>query len=138
MKISPNEITRPYAVIHFQRSRAAKSIYYVSSKEGIEVPDLFGGQSSEGEECISLGYELQDSDEGIKWFFSIAEVRTHFQLSSEHRGFGRYGDDALLIGASDSWNRLTFLFYEGLGNCTSQLLHLWDIGLLEDTVALAG
>jgi hypothetical protein len=134
MIIANNGVTRPYAIIHFRKDRAAKSIYCVSSKEGTEVPDLFGNHS-ENDEYIFLNYELQDSDEDIEWSFSNAEVQTSFRLTPEYRAYGRYGDDALLIEVSPDWNRLTLLFYKELGDHAAQLLNLWNLGLLEDTVA---
>jgi len=147
-------ITRPCGVIHLRRDKMEKSIFYAcgKDKEGEIIPDLCG-QLNEEYGFLVLAFDFASDDDGKTFLLystnqNAVGVRTgelfheeeliriaRFQLTSEHRGALKYEDYALLLEFSTDYDRLSILFYDGLGNHASNLLLTWELGLLEDRVA---
>jgi len=150
MKSLCNELTRPYAVIHFRKSNREKCMYCVFSKEGTDVPGFLGQGINE---YIFLGFDLQTEEGEMELtiyttnpnvimakpteelYQGKVKMRiTSFHLSPEHRAYGTYGNDAMLIEVSENLNHLTIRFYANLGSYAYNLCMVWNHGLLEDRV----
>lgn len=145
-------ITRPCGSLQFKMDKTNKSIIYVYKREGEVVPDIYG-RTTEGKEFLILGVDFCSDEDRVT--FSLYTTNQNaigkntgeyfrgeellriacFDITSEHRGATRYEDYALLLEHNVFNNSISILVYDGLGNHASNLLTVWNQGLLEDSVS---
>jgi len=151
------DCTRPYAVIYFDRTPEDDSVYRVIEKEGLDILNLFGifppESSYSGEEYLVLESDWHEFEE--RWEYSLlttnpdalgrteinpfsqgeSSIRiTRFILSPSYRACIPYDEDGIILEFSEDLGTLCLLVYRGMERCTSGILNVYEMGLLEDKV----
>ena len=142
----------PYSMVHLQKSGKGGGVYEVFAKEGNKFPKCLGKPTTDAfcreRECLMLGFELSNVEGGIEFVLytvnpDIAPTKTAeslhqgqeriigFVLTPAGRGYGIYGNDAILIEASKDLHYLTLRFYADAGSHAPHFLELWTQGLLQ-------
>jgi len=149
MKLTVNEYTRPYALIYFERLLNDNSIYKIISKEGSDIPDLFGVLPPESyfadEEHLIFRFEGLDFKEHREYSllttnpnalgkiekpFYQGETKTligGFTLSPDNKACIQYDKYEIGLEFSEDLKSLCLRFYDGFEN----FMMFYVLGLAE-------
>jgi hypothetical protein len=138
---------KPDAIYIFEQCPSAHTRYKLIEHRGLEIPDFpaqwvkDGKAGKAGEKYIGFR-ETVNHKPGHRQFSHTVELDkgrtvTGLNFSPEYprRACGDYRADGLLITFSETWQRLTILFFRGMKEAAQSLFQLWTEGEIPETTA---